>query len=260
MLKLVFISFFIATSCFGELPSGTSYYSGQPKTGTYYSAKDYWKAKRKALKQGNKKFGSAAAYSKEKEEEEDTKQEKKTKTEVTEADNNSSADGNTQAGSSVGPIDSTTDTPAHIPRYKGQSSTMEEFELNSCKRILLRTIGAPYADRGSSYDKGFSPAGLVSYVFSNLGYSITELSPEETWKRTGFFTNDALSQARIGDILFFRLFSQKEGKSKLSLAIFIGDGVMVYPSFTTKKVIKRSCDNVFWKNRYAGSKRVLIGR
>jgi cell wall-associated NlpC family hydrolase len=80
------------------------------------------------------------------------------------------------------------------------------------------------------------------------------------WNKVGLFTEDSLDQSRIGDILFFKLYSQKEGKSKLAPAIYLGDNQMVYPSFTTQKVIQKSCDNNFWRNRFVGSKRLLTGK
>lgn len=252
----------LSTTGYGESSYQTTYQRGAPKTGSYYSAKDYWAAKRKALKESRKKSRSSSTKKKTDEETDsstkNTNTDNSTASDSKDGENDNLPDTDNPSTDSAEPTLIVTEPPPQ--NYKGQSSTMEEFELSSCKRILLKTIGASYAERGATPETGFSQTGLVSYVFSNIGYPVEESSPEVMWNETGLFIDASLRQSRTGDILYFKLFSQKEGKSKLALAIYLEDGVMVYPSFTTQKVIKRTCDNAFWRSRFVGSKRVLTGK
>jgi len=242
---------------------GYNYYNKPMEPGKYYSAKDYWKAKRDALKKGNKKYNSASHQPRE---DEDKPSDKKTSTDgkPKTTDGPSSdmpVNQDLPNDNSTPPTNYTTSKPTIIPSiYSGQAKTMEEFELSSCRQIMEKTIGSPYAETGQSVETGFSSTGLVSYVFTSLGYKIADTSPKNLWQHTGLFTDSSLNEAQSGDILFFKLFSQKEGKSKIAVAICFDKNEMLYPSFTAKKVIKRSSSNTFWRNRYIGAKRVLTGK
>jgi len=266
-ITIVIILVISTTTCLAESSGyGISSFNKPMEPGQYYTAKDYWKAKRDALKKGNKKYDSAAHQPKK----EDTLDNKSNKSSTnsddksTKGNNSSETASNTEDPynrSSASATNYTTSEPTTIPEiYSGQVKTMEEFELSSCKQILKKAIGAPYAESGQSFETGFSSTGLISYIFTNLGYKTADISAKELWRSAGLFSENTLGEAKTGDILFFKLFSKKEGKSKISVAICFDTNEMIYPSFTAKKVIKRSSRNTFWRSRYLGSKRILTGK
>lgn len=249
----------------GSLAYGTPIYTGEPKTGTYNSAKDYWAKKREAFKKGNRKYPTASNQS---EKEDDTPKEPD-KNSAPKPTGNNTKEGQPvdipPPGSDSAPPTEETTTPEDVkPRipenYHGQAITMEEFEFTACQTILRRTLGSDYSESGATQEEGFSATGLVSFVFTNLGYPVKNQSPEELWANTGLYTDGTLSSAKPGDLLFFKLYSKKEGRAKLTVAICFSPNVMVYPSFTAGKVLKKSCDSLFWKNRFVGAKRILRGR
>ena len=275
---IVFAIFHVTTcicSCYGgSLAYGTPLYTGEPKTGTYNSAKDYWKAKRDALKKGKRGYSSASSFKKDNNDEKDMNP-KKPAEESSPSSGNTGVDNQTKepaqengppesssAPTSSDPASSVSTSPPVVPpreNYHGQSITMEDFELHSCQTILNKLCGSDYSEDGSSPEEGFSPEGLVSYVYSNLGYPTKPLSPQEHWNLTGLYTGNSLSDSRTGDLLFFKLFSKTEGKAKITVTICYDSIEMVYPSFTSQKVIKKHYDNNFWRQRFIGSKRILVG-
>ena len=237
------------------------------KDATYRSAKDYWKEKRKALSEGQRKFRSAAELANEKlVREEEAKRKKALSTKNTEPLPEPTPAGAPGAIYSVGASSSTTKTTGTATTSAKPDSrsvpkatlTYTDFERTSCQRILRTLNGASYNEHGSSPEEGFSPAGLVQHVFSKIGYRVPKGNPEELWNAFGVLISRSYTTFAPGDILFFSLYSKSEQKGKLFVAIVLDEENMVYPSFTRGKVVIRTYRDRFWRQRFVGVKRVFL--
>ncbi len=232
---------------------------------TYRSAKDYWKEKRKALSQGKRKFRSASELANENLIK--SNQNPKTKKQTTKKATNEEAAPAGAPGAiySVGAAPSSTSTtgvtvssPDKDPGVPKATMTYSDFERSSCKRLLRSLNGAPFNESGFTPKEGFSPAGLVHYIFTRIGHRVPKGTPEDLWNSFGVHMGKSYANFSPGDILFFRLFSKSEQKGKLFVAITLDGEYMVYPSFTRKKVVTRTYRDRFWRKRFVGAKRAFI--
>lgn len=244
------------------------YVAPQRKPATYRSARDYWKAKREALSQGRRKFRSAAELANDKLVRDSAATDKDKKTVATKSGLPTPTGDLTAATITAAPpsVATTGETTAPAGTSPGSTergtrrSTIDygDFERLSCKRILRRIIGAPRSENGASPEDGFSPSGLLRYVFSSIGYEVPEGDAELLWNKLGIHLGTNYGDFKPGDILFYRLYSKSEQRGKLFLAICLDEEEMVYPSYTRNKVVSRSYRERFWRQRFVGAKRVFL--
>ncbi len=107
--------------------------------------------------------------------------------------------------------------------------------------------GIPYKYGGTT-SSGFDCSGFVNTVYFNafkydLPRTTTLMSKE------GSAVNK--SKLKPGDLVFFR-----PSKKYLHMGIYIGNGQFIHSS-TSKGIIKSRLDNVYWKDKYRYSRRVL---
>jgi len=212
------------------------YYRPPRKDATYRSAKDYWKAKRQAMESGGSSANSARRI-------------------FAGVDYSSSTTGPTTG---VAAHDSSARPGGTDERDGPQAITYLDFEQSSCQRLLYKLQDSPWSEDGDTPEAGFSPEGLVRYVFSRIGYDVPKGPAEELWKRFGVQVTTRYGAFAPGDILFFKLFSQSEQSGKLFVAVCLDEQDMVYASFTRKKVIARTYRDRFWQERFVGVKRVFL--
>jgi cell wall-associated NlpC family hydrolase len=143
--------------------------------------------------------------------------------------------------------------PAGVKSYDAHS-----LRADNIKKILLAQLGVKYSSNGETPEEGFSPVGLIKYVARKLGVEPKAHNAREAWERAGVFINVPYGQFKTGDLLFFKLFSKSAQKDELFIALALDNKYMVYPSYSRKKVIKRSYLDDFWKERFVGAKRVPI--
>ena len=270
LLTLLFVSSCLQGQTYQPYDPRAVYMRPPRKEATYRSAKDYWKEKRKALSKGNRKFRSAAELANEKlvREEEEKRKAALERRKNPEPEPEPTPAGAPGAIYSVGSSSSTTKTTGSgtnsgasdgssraIPKA---TRSFTDFERSSCKRILRSLEGASYNENGSSPEEGFSPPGLVQYVFSKIGYRVPKGPPEKLWSSFGALVSRTYTSFAPGDILFFSLYSKSEQRGKLFVAIVLDEENMVYPSFTRGKVVIRTYRDRFWRKRFVGVKRVFL--
>ena len=134
----------------------------------------------------------------------------------------------------------------------------KSFAKTNIQKILIEQIGVTYSSDGQTPEDGFSPTGLLNYVGKKLGSTRHCDTAEEAWEGTGLHLKVAYGDFETGDILFFKLFSKSTQKSELFITMAIDNSHMVYSSFSKKKVVKTSYKTDFWKERFAGAKRILL--
>jgi len=138
----------------------------------------------------------------------------------------------------------------------GKALSTKSFARINIVRILNEQVGVPYSSDGETPEEGFSPVGLIKYVARKLGIEPKSNTPTEAWERAGILINAPYGKFETGDLLFFKLYSKSTQKGELFLALALDDKYMVYPSFSRKKVVKRSYLDDFWKQHFKGVKRI----
>ena len=141
-------------------------------------------------------------------------------------------------------------------RDSSKGPNVRSFGHANISKILTEQIGTPYSSTGETPEDGFSPVGLIKYVARKLGVKPKFNTPTEAWDNAGLFLKAPYGQFETGDLLFFKLYSKSTQKGELFLALALDEKYMVYPSFSRKKVVKRSFLDDFWKKHFKGAKRI----
>lgn len=119
---------------------------------------------------------------------------------------------------------------------------------------ILRTarslIGAPYKWGGTSPRTGFDCSGFVWFVYHQNGINL----PRVSWQQFGAGSPIKYSQLRPGDLVFHKV--DKNGKS-LHVGIVTDRGTFIHAPSSGKRVMESSMNNVYWREHYIGSRRVL---
>jgi len=119
---------------------------------------------------------------------------------------------------------------------------------------VLRTarslIGWPYKWGGISPKTGFDCSGFIWFVFHVNGVNIPRITEQQ------FGTGEIIEYAdlRPGDIMFYLV--DKKGKS-LHVGILTDRGTFIHAPSSGKSVMESSLNNVYWRERYIGARRVL---
>ena len=107
--------------------------------------------------------------------------------------------------------------------------------------------GIPYKYGGTT-KRGFDCSGFVNAVYFNafnidLPRTTTLMSKEGEKK--------SKSNLKSGDLVFFR-----PSRKYMHIVIYVGDGQFMHSS-TSKGIIKSKLNNLYWKNKYRFSRRIL---
>ncbi len=114
-------------------------------------------------------------------------------------------------------------------------------EIDAC-------VGLPYRQGGRHPGSGFDPAGFVHYLFGSVYRAVpddleglqnagTRLSADQFVERNRF--RDDPPRFRIGDVLFYRVFSRKVEGPVLQPVVYCGDGRAAFPSAAEGRVVIR---------------------
>jgi hypothetical protein len=109
-------------------------------------------------------------------------------------------------------------------------------------------IGLPYRQGGSQPGSGFDPAGFIHYLFGTVHRTVpddseglqnagTRLTADQFVERNRF--RDDPPRFRVGDILFYRVFSRRAEGTVLQPVVYCGDGRAAFPSAAEGAVVVR---------------------
>jgi cell wall-associated NlpC family hydrolase len=107
--------------------------------------------------------------------------------------------------------------------------------------------GIPFKYGGTT-KRGFDCSGFVNAVYFNA-FNID--LPRTTTLMSKQGEKKSKSNLKPGDLVFFR-----PSRKYMHMGIYVGDGQFMHSS-TSKGIIKSKLNNLYWKNKYRFSRRIL---
>jgi cell wall-associated NlpC family hydrolase len=107
--------------------------------------------------------------------------------------------------------------------------------------------GIPYKYGGTT-KRGFDCSGFVNAVYFNA-FNID--LPRTTTLMSKQGEKKSKSNLKSGDLVFFR-----PSRKYMHMGIYVGDGQFMHSS-TSKGIIKSKLNNLYWKDKYRFSRRIL---
>lgn len=131
--------------------------------------------------------------------------------------------------------------------YKGDKAEAAYYNYHTKAIAVAKSnIGVPYRWGGMS-PSGFDCSGLVKYSYARAGKTLNRTAAQM------FYGNGyRVYSLQPGDLMFY---APTKASSPTHVAIYIGYGKMIMAS-SSRGVMITNTNNVYWKPRYVGAKRV----
>ena len=129
----------------------------------------------------------------------------------------------------------------------GMLQSRADEQRETVVETALDQVGEDYKYGGAHPDDGFDCSGLVLYSYKEAGLKLPRSAAAQ--RKGGRAIK--LSQARPGDLLFYRFNDRKPGD--LHVAIFLGDGEAVHAPVRDGEVEVIKIGARHWRDRYVGA-------
>ena len=157
------------------------------------------------------------------------------------------------------PTEAPTPEPADAPEEESTVQSMGIVEPNRSKAELLcevaqSLLNKDYHRGGKKPETGFDPGGFVYYCLNAVGVKVRHktskgYSENDSWERV-----DSIGELAPGDLCFFMT---PGNESVNCVAIYLGDGQMIYPSSGEGKVITAKLRTNYWEEAFVFTRRVF---
>lgn len=115
----------------------------------------------------------------------------------------------------------------------GPFARLNEGQRDSIVENVRSMLGVRYKWAGEKPERGLDCSGLVRYVFGKLGIDLPHSSQQLA--RLGAPIERDTAEMLPGDLL---VFSKKQSKRISHVGIYVGDGMMIHASSTSKRVVE----------------------
>lgn len=115
----------------------------------------------------------------------------------------------------------------------GPFARLNEVQRDSIVENLRSMLGIRYRWAGEKPERGVDCSGLVRYVFAKLGIDLPHSAQQLA--RLGAAVGRDTSEMQAGDLL---VFSKKQSRRISHVGIYVGDGMMIHASSTSKQVVE----------------------
>jgi len=119
------------------------------------------------------------------------------------------------------------------------------------KKSADKYLGSPY-HYGGTTKRGFDCSGFVWRVYQDVGYTNFQREPSQAMFNRG--KSISQNSAREGDLVFF--YVPRSRKNIDHVGIYIGDEQFIHAS-SSKGIMYNKLTDVYWKDNFAGIKRLL---
>ena len=135
---------------------------------------------------------------------------------------------------------------------RGPFARLNEFQRDSIIENSRSLLGIKYKWAGVTPERGLDCSGLVKYVFAKLGIELPHHAADLA--RLGDQVERDTSDMRVGDLL---VFSKLKSRRISHVGIYVGDGMMVHASSSSKAVVETPVVEYRDKMNLRGVRRVF---
>ena len=155
------------------------------------------------------------------------------------------------------PTEEPTPEPTEIPTPTPEPTATPEPDRTKAEQfcdLAKSFLDTPYQRGGKSPAAGFDPGGFVYYCLNEVGVKVRHktskgYSEYDAWQRV-----DTMDELEPGDLCFFMT---PGNESVNCVCIYLGDGIMIYPSSGEGKVITTRITSKYWTEAFVFARRVF---